>query len=745
MNGGDTLELANPGAFAGTIAAGIGDKIVLDGLTATSATLNNGTLVVSNGGLVVASLVLSGNYTGDSITANGSVLTFGTAVAPGISGTAAGQALSDTGSVSPFANVTIQDSNVGQTETVTITLSATANGSLTNLGNGTYDPTTGVYTNVGSAAQVTADLHALLFTPTAHQVAPGQAVTTTFTISDTDTAALTASDATTTVIATAGTVAPVIAGTVAGQTTNDLTPITPFAGVTIGDLNAGQTETVTITLSAAANGTLSNLGNGTYDPTTGVYTDTGSAAAVTADLHALLFTPTAHQVPPGQAVTTSFTISDTDTAAQAANDSVTTVIATAINNLPTISGTVAGQTTTTQATVNPFAEVTIADQNAGQTETVTITLSAAANGTLDNLGGGTYDAATGVYIVTGSASAVTAAVDGLVFTPTPHQATAGGTVTTSFTIQDTDSAGAMAADTTTSVIASAPAPLVVNNTDGTSYLFTYDPTSSAIETIMQYSGPNNTGTQISTVVDNADGTSYLFAYNPTSTVSMTCQTWTATDASNGAPAGTMISDVVNNTDGTSAIYQYNPTSGVTLNVTKYSNFDAATGAPTGILISDVVDNADGTSILYAYNPTSAVTQTAVFYSATDPSNGAPAGTVTRVVFDYTAGGSSVTANGVTTYYNGVDGTGSVISAPIAGPTPISFTGSNQTIDPGAGNHTIQFIAGGTSDTLVLHLVGSDQVLGFNPAAGDTLDLSALLREASMTVSDVSTEQVRYNQ
>ena len=124
MSGGDTLELATPGAFAGTIVAGIGDKIVLDGVTATSATLNNGTLVVSNGSVTVASLALSGTYAGESITANGSILTFGTAVAPVITGTAAGQAVTDAGTVSPFANVTIQDPNVGQTETVTITLSA---------------------------------------------------------------------------------------------------------------------------------------------------------------------------------------------------------------------------------------------------------------------------------------------------------------------------------------------------------------------------------------------------------------------------------------------------------------------------------------------------------------------------------------------------------------------------------------------------------------------------------------------
>jgi hypothetical protein len=87
---------------------------------------------------------------------------------------------------------------------------------------------------------------------------------------------------------------------------------------------------------------------------------------------------------------------------------------------------------------------------------VTVTLSDAADGTLTNLGPGTYASGIGVYRVTGSASTVTSALNNLIFTPTPHQDAFGHSVTTNFIIKVTDTAGASSLNTTTSVIATAP-------------------------------------------------------------------------------------------------------------------------------------------------------------------------------------------------------------------------------------------------------------------------------------------------
>jgi autotransporter-associated beta strand protein len=119
---------------------------------------------------------------------------------------------------------------------------------------------------------------------------------------------------------------------------------------------------------------------------------------------------------------------------------------------PTITGTVGGQTTTTEAPVTPFKGVTIGDVNVGATDTLTITLGGG-SGTLS--GAGLSGGAGGVYTLFGTAATITAELDALVFTPifTPKAGAPNASSTTTFTLRDVSSAGGQpAVDTTTTVI-----------------------------------------------------------------------------------------------------------------------------------------------------------------------------------------------------------------------------------------------------------------------------------------------------
>ena len=328
--------------------------------------------------------------------------------------------------MSPFSGLTISDAGVDQIETVTVTLSDHLNGTLSNLGGGVYDASSGVYSVTGSAAAVSTAIAGLTFTPTQHQVAPGSAITTGFTIIATNTAGATTSDNATTVIATSVNDPPVIAGTEAGQPVSDITTVTPFAEVTISDPDVGPSETVTITLTAGgtpsdANGVLSGAGLTETGANTGIYTlATGTPDAVSAALRALVFTPAAHEVAPGSTVTTGLTLSvDDGLAGSPVTDTTTTVIATAVGNAPSIILPAATTGVPNQVQSTPFAGVVIADTSIRHPTTVTVTLSDPAGGALSNLGGGSYDNGTGVYTIVGTAVEVTAALEALVFTPAP--------------------------------------------------------------------------------------------------------------------------------------------------------------------------------------------------------------------------------------------------------------------------------------------------------------------------------------
>jgi autotransporter-associated beta strand protein len=216
---------------------------------------------------------------------------------------------------------------------------------------------------------------------------------------------------------------------------NDHTAFSPLAGVTIADLDSGQTETAKLTLSSTANGKLSHLGGGTFNAKTRIYTVTGTAAAVTVAIQGLVFTPTVNQVSPGSSVQTGFDLNVTDGTMTA--DTPYSVSVTALNDAPTITNSGTSQIYGYwNVPIDVFSGVTIADPDVGAAETVTLSLSSYFSGDQGTLtlanpvqGISLTQTSPGVYtLTTGSPQAVTAALDAVQYTPTTGNPSLGFTI-----------------------------------------------------------------------------------------------------------------------------------------------------------------------------------------------------------------------------------------------------------------------------------------------------------------------------
>ena len=113
---------------------------------------------------------------------------------------------------------------------------------------------------------------------------------------------------------------PTISGAVSGQTIAPLETDTPFSSVRISDPNQDTSDTLTIQLTGGG-GTLTD-GAG-FDGLTmsapGVYVLSGTAAEITSELDALVFTPSAGTG------TRTFTLTDASTAGRSASNAKTTV------------------------------------------------------------------------------------------------------------------------------------------------------------------------------------------------------------------------------------------------------------------------------------------------------------------------------------------------------------------------------------------------------------------------------------
>ena len=113
---------------------------------------------------------------------------------------------------------------------------------------------------------------------------------------------------------------------------------------------------------------------------------------------------------------------------------------------PTISGTVAGQSIPSGQPDRPFSFVTISDRNIGTSDSLSIQITGGGGKLSDGAGfSGLTENAAGVYLLSGTAAAITSELDALVFTPNTFSATS------TFTLTDTTSLGTSVNDANTTV------------------------------------------------------------------------------------------------------------------------------------------------------------------------------------------------------------------------------------------------------------------------------------------------------
>jgi hypothetical protein len=455
--GGDATLVVGAGDVpANTLAFFIpGDVIDLQGVgTETSALLGPNDQLAITGGTTPVSLQFSAaqNFTNETfaVKTDGQGGTLLTAVdanndlPPAIAGAAVDG--NDHTAFSPLADVTVSTLIPGQVETATLDLSTIADGAFSNFGHGSYDAANGIFTDTGTAAQLTADLQNLVFTPTEYQVAPGGVVTTGLNLSVTDGTMTAASPFSFGV--TALNDAPVIAGGTSWQDAYWDVPFTPFTGVSVTDPDNGASETATLTVGgdfSYASGTFalaSPVDGVTLTQTgSGVYTlSAATPAALTAALNAVTFTPTSGDPALGFTINSlGISVSDGIAPPEAAGFTVSA-------GLPILAGVPANQNVASKGTLALFSAGVITDSAYFTSESVSITVlpngsttgaGTDANGTLT--GTGLTKTGVGTYsLAAGSPAAVTAELESVVF----HAAkvAAGTTEATGFDVSIFDGA-----------------------------------------------------------------------------------------------------------------------------------------------------------------------------------------------------------------------------------------------------------------------------------------------------------------
>jgi hypothetical protein len=195
---------------------------------------------------------------------------------------------------------------------------------------------------------------------------------------------------------------------------------------------------------------------------------------------------------------------------------------------PSIGGASGGQQTAADRPISPFTSVTLSDPNVA-TVTATVmpsspngTLSVAQGARTNTVGANVVGTSGGGFSLTGTVAQVQAALQSLVFTPTASLSKPGSPVTTNFAITLKDSNGGTATNSTTSVVAAAPAVhddfsgvgragITLQNSAG--QLFEWQVNGAQVTSSANIANPGSSWREVGTGDFNGDGKADILVQN----------------------------------------------------------------------------------------------------------------------------------------------------------------------------------------------------------------------------------------
>ncbi len=388
-------------------------------------------------------------------------------ITPGASPT---HTIDDTNTTLVFDTATITDVDNSGTQPVlvTITLDSTAKGAFTTL-NGFTDNTNN-YTYSNAANTVSAAIQGMVFTPTPNRKPVGGTEMTTFTVSVDDDTASPVSSSVFKVTSTSVNDEPSMTGFttnhISVRTRNVLTPMATLQLVDNDVLTVvplvGETLTWSVTLTGTA-----PIGHLELSGSSGTsFSGTGSPSAASATLRSISYRAPTQDVIGTNQLALTILASDGHGGTGLSNQIILDLYTVTIS--PEITGTVAGQSVNDNSTVATFSTVSISSGN-GNPVVASVSLVGVTNddqGLLINLGSFTRLTSTtntSVYVMTNSSEAITAAIRGLLFQPTPNRITGNSAELVSFSISVLDGTALRGPDTSTSVLVSPinDAPIIV--------------------------------------------------------------------------------------------------------------------------------------------------------------------------------------------------------------------------------------------------------------------------------------------